>query len=180
MVKLKKIIFVAQRGTFRAPMAMGLMREALPDCEVEILARGLVVLFPEPLNQKAEAVMIGNGIKLEGYMSSPLVEEDFAPDTLIIALNSDLKEKLLTKFPEEENVYMLTDITGDELEIMDPYGGELVSYGLCFESMIKPIRTLAGLLRERQFMLDTDDTAVEKEIYREISTKEIEKNGKDE
>ena len=109
-----------------------------------------------------------------------MVEEDFAPDTLIIALNSDLKEKLLTKFPEEENVYMLTDITGDELEIMDPYGGELVSYGLCFESMIKPIRTLAGLLRERQFMLDTDDTAVEKEIYREISTKEIEKNGKDE
>lgn len=180
MVKLKKIIFVAQSGTCRAPMAMGLIREALPDCEAEILARGLVVLFPEPLNQKAEAVMISNGIKLEGYMSSPLVEEDFAPDTLIIALNSDLKEKLLTKFPEEENVYLLTDITGDELEIMDPYGGELVSYGLCFESMVKPIRTLAGLLRERQFMLDTDDTAVEKEIYREISTKEIEKNGKDE
>lgn len=135
-------------------MAMGILQEALTGCGIEILARGLVVLFPEPLNQKAEAVMISNGIKLEGYMSTPLAEDDFAPDTLILALNSDLKEKILAKFPEGKNVYLLTDITGDELEIMDPYGGELMSYGLCFESMVKPIRTLAELLKERQFMLD--------------------------
>ena len=175
MVKLKKIIFVAQSGTCRAPMAMGLMREALPDCEVEILARGLVVLFPEPLNQKAEAVMISNGIKLDGYMSSPLTEEDFAPDTLILALNAELKEKLLAKFPEGQNVYLLTDLTGDELDIMDPYGGELISYGLCFESMVKPIRTLAGLLRERQFMLDAEETDEEQELLQQGDKEDGEK-----
>lgn len=31
---------------------------------------GLVVLFPEPLNQKAEAVMISNGLKSEGFSQS--------------------------------------------------------------------------------------------------------------
>ena len=41
-----------------------LQREHL-NFPVEILARGIVVLFPEPLNQKAEAVMISNGITLE-------------------------------------------------------------------------------------------------------------------
>ena len=162
MVKLKKIIFVAKSGTSRAPMAMGILREALLDCGIEILARGLVVLFPEPLNQKAEAVMISNGIKLDGYMSTPLTEDDFSPDTLVLALNSDLKEKILAKFPDGKNVYLLTDITGDELEIMDPYGGDLMSYGLCFESMVKPVRTLAELLKDRQFMLDGDTDPVEK------------------
>ena len=150
MVKLKKIIFVAQSGTCRAPMAMGLMREALPDCEAEILARGLVVLFPEPLNQKAEAVMISNGINLEGFMSSQITAGDFGEDTLVLTMEAQQRQKLLEMFPEakEENVQVLTELVGDELEILDPYGGTLQSYGLCFETMNKSIKKLVKLLNE--------------------------------
>lgn len=151
MKTFNRIIFVAGSGTCRAPMAMELLRGQLLWHRPEILARGMVVLFPEPLNQKAEAVMISNGIKLEGYMSSPLTEEDCSEDTLIIAINSVIKEKILAKFPDAPNVYFLTEITGNELEIMDPYGGDLVSYGLCFESMVKPIKTLAMMLNESSF-----------------------------
>lgn len=147
-----RIVFVAESGTCRAPMAMELLRGQVLWHRPEILARGLVVLFPEPLNQKAEAVMISNSIKLEGYMSSPLTEDDFSEDTLVIAINSDIKEKILVKFPEAPNVYFLTEITGNELEIMDPYGGDLVSYGLCFESMVKPIKTLAVMLNKNSLL----------------------------
>lgn len=53
-------------------------------------------------------------------------------------------------FPEakEENVQVLTELVGDELEILDPYGGTLQSYGLCFETMNKSIKKLVKLLNE--------------------------------
>lgn len=36
---------------------------------------------------------------------------------------------------------VLTDLTGDELEIINPYGGTLQSYGLCYETLNKTIKT---------------------------------------
>ena len=59
-MRYNRIIFVAQSGTSREPMAAGIMKDLNEDSNLEILARGLVVQFPEPLNQKAEAVMISN------------------------------------------------------------------------------------------------------------------------
>ena len=49
---------------------------------------------------------------------------------------------------QEENVQVLTELVGDELEILDPYGGTLQSYGLCFETMNKSIKKLVKLLNE--------------------------------
>ena len=66
-------------------MAAGILKDMLPGKQIEILPRGLVVLFPEPLNQKAEAVMISNGLPTEGYMSQPLTAEDLEENTLILA-----------------------------------------------------------------------------------------------
>lgn len=151
MKKFDKIIFVAKSGNCRAPMAMELLKEQKLDHPAQIEARGIVVLFPEPLNQKAEAVMIGNGIKLENYMIQQLLEEDFAENTLILAMDSNIRDKLFTMFPDAVNVYVLTDVTGDELEIMDPYGGELVTYGICFETLVRTIRKLAAVLNDGSF-----------------------------
>lgn len=152
MKKFDKIIFVAKSGNCRAPMAMELLKEQKLDHPAQIEARGIVVLFPEPLNQKAEAVMIGNGIKLENYMTQQLLEEDFAENTLILAMDSNIRDKLFTMFPDAVNVYVLTDVTGDELEIMDPYGGELVTYGICFETLVRTIRKLAAVLNDGVFL----------------------------
>ena len=46
----RRIIFVAEAGTCRAPMAAALLKEYTLKHPVEVLARGLVVLFQEPLN----------------------------------------------------------------------------------------------------------------------------------
>ena len=42
-------------------------------------------------------------------------------------------EKILEKYENArpEQVHVLTELVGDELEILDPYGGSLQSYGLC-------------------------------------------------
>ncbi|MCU6761850.1 Low molecular weight protein-tyrosine-phosphatase wzb [uncultured Roseburia sp.] len=151
MKTFNRIIFVAKSGNCRAPMAMELLKAQLLSHPVQIDARGLVVLFPEPLNQKAEAVMISNGIKLENYRSSQLEGEDFSEETLILAMDSEIREKLLTLFPDAVNVYVLSEAAGDELEVMDPYGGDLMTYGLCFESMGRTIKKLAAVLNEGVF-----------------------------
>ena len=157
MKQYNRILFVAENGTCRAPMAAGILGEYVLKHPVEIGARGMIVLFPEPLNQKAEAVMISNGINLEGYMSAQLTEEDFIPKVWIdvpmpIEYISEplIGEKVLEKYERAnpENVYVLTELVGDELEILDPYGGSLQAYGLCYETMRKTIKKLVTLLNE--------------------------------
>ncbi len=146
----EKVIFVGKRATCREPMAMELLKREPLWHPVEVQARGLVVLFPEPINQKAEAVMISNGIHVEDYVSSQLETSDFSESTLILTFDQAAKEKV-TEMEGAQNVYVLTDVTGDELEILDPYGAELITYGICFETLTNTIRKLADVLNERTF-----------------------------
>ena len=148
----RRIIFVAEAGTCRAPMAAALLKEYTLKHPVEVLARGLVVLFQEPLNQKAEAVMISNGVSTEGYVSTQLSDEDVDEDTLVLTMERSQCQKVLDicATAKEENVCVLTELVGEELEIMNPYGGTLQSYGLCFETLRQTIKKLVKLLNENE------------------------------
>lgn len=148
MEKLERIIFVARSGSCREPMAMGILNDLALKQEVEVLARGLVVSFPEPINGKAEAVLISNGITLENFTSKALTNEDITEGTLVLTMERKHREKVLAQFENAhiENVYVLTDFVGDELEILDPYGGSLQSYGLCYETLRKSIKKLVKIL----------------------------------
>lgn len=145
-----KIIFVCDSGTSRAPMAEAILKEYHLKRPMEIESRGIVALFPEPVNQKVEAVLISNGINVENHMSRQLAAEDFSEDTLVIVMEEMQREKVLKDFPEAdpENVQVLTQLVGDELEILDPYGGILQSYGLCYETLNKSIKKLVDKLNE--------------------------------
>ena len=107
MDQYNRILFVCDGGTSRAPMAVGIFRDFTLKRPVEVESRGLVVLFPEPINQKAEAVLISNGVALNDFMSTQLTEEDFTPDTLILTMEYIQREKVLEKYenviPENHN-----------------------------------------------------------------------------
>jgi protein-tyrosine phosphatase len=150
MKTYNRIIFVGKSGTSREPMAKGILEDFSLNRPVEVLARGLVVLFPEPINQKAEAILISNGIHMEGFTSVQLTEEDLEGDTLTLTMERTQRERLLEMYgtEREEDIQVLTDLVGDELEILDPYGGALPSYGLCYETLRKSIKKLVKLLNE--------------------------------
>lgn len=147
-----KVIFVGKSGTCRAPMAAALLQECSLKREIEIRARGLVVLFPEPLNQKVNAILISNGINMEGYMSEQLVAEDADEHTLVLVMEEKLLPQAAAILGEDKmsQVHVLTALVGEELEIMDPYGAPLPSYGLCFESLSKTVKKLAVWLNEQE------------------------------
>lgn len=145
-----RIIFAEDGGTCRAPMAAGILEEQVLNRPVEVLSRGLVALFPEPLNQKAEAVMISNGLKPAGFMSEQITEEDITDNTLILTMSEESRQKIFELFPnvEKEDVAVLTEFVGDELEILNPYGGNLQAYGICYETLNKSIKKLVKILNE--------------------------------
>lgn len=144
-----KIIFVAQTGTCREAMAAGIIGDFMLLRQVEILSRGLVVQFPEPMNQKAEAVLISNGINMENFVSQQLTEEDLE-GALVFTMEAVQRERILEQYENAvaENIYVLTEYVGDELEILDPYGGALPAYGLCYETLRKSIKKLVKKLNE--------------------------------
>ncbi len=150
MKQYRKIIFVCENGTTRAPMAEAVMKEYTLKYPVEIESRGLVVLFPEPLNQKAEAVLISNGINMDEKMSQQIEEADLQDGHLILTMEAAQKDKLFEEYQEviQADVEVLTELVGDELEILNPYGGTLQSYGLCYETLNKTIQKLVKLINK--------------------------------
>lgn len=150
MKQYEKVIFVGESGTNRSAMAEAIFRQFPLAHPVQIERRGIVSLFPEPVNQKAEAVLISNGITTENQMSAQLMEEDFSEETLMIVMENTQRDKILADFAcaSPENVRVLTELVGEELEILDPYGGNLQAYGLCYETLNKSLKKLADKMNE--------------------------------
>lgn len=83
-------------------------------------------------------------------MSCQLEEGDLIPGHLILTMEAGQKQKILEEYQEavQADVEVLTELVGDELEIMNPYGGTLQSYGLCYETLNKSIQKLVNLINE--------------------------------
>lgn len=148
MKNINRVIFVSGSGTSRAPMATAIFHAIAHDRPIICEARGLIVQFPEPLNQKVEAVLISNGCKLSDYSSKQLMDSDFSENTLVITMEESQRQKILSEYTNatEENTRLLNELVGDELEVMDPYGGSVQTYGLCYEVLKASIEKLMRVL----------------------------------
>ena len=120
MKNYDKLIFVGSGNTALSPMAEAILQKKFKIEDILIESRGLVVLFPEPVNPKAEAILVSHGLSMKDYRSQALKEEDFDPRTLMIALNV----------------------------LQDPYGGTVSDYGRCFDQMQSLVETLGDKLLE--------------------------------
>ena len=167
MNRVTRIIFAVGEGLSRGPMAAALFGELYDNKDIEVLSRGIHVAFEEPLNPKAEVVMIGNGMDITGITAKPLMDYEITDRTMIFTMGKKDREEILENFESagEENVRILSEYVGDELEIMDPYGGTLQSYGLCFELIKTTVEKLISLIetdglfvREPGLVAETEKT----------------------
>ncbi len=148
MKNINRIIFAAGSGTTRAPMATAIFLATPRKRQFVAEARGLVVQFPEPLNQKAEAVLISKGLELKDYQSKQLMESDFTEGTLVITMEEAQRQRILADYENatEENTRTLNELVGDELEVLDPYGAPIQTYGLCYEVLKLSMEKLMKVL----------------------------------
>ena len=54
---ITKLIFVCTENTYQSPIAETIFKNINRDLDLLVCSRGLVVLFPEPVNPKAETVL---------------------------------------------------------------------------------------------------------------------------
>ena len=127
-------------------MAAELLRNQELEQEYVIDSMGMVVLFPEPANQKAKAIMKSAQMTLEGHVSRQFDGEGLQDDTLILTVDGNQKEKILAEYDNLKNVYTLNEFVGDDTEIPDPYGKPLTAYGECYEVLARLVGQLAARL----------------------------------
>ena len=143
--RYRRIIFVSSADSARGPMAAELLRQEDLGQEYVIDSMGIVVLFPEPANQKAEAIMKSAGMTLAQHTSRQFNDENLQDDVLILAINEAAKSKLLAEYQNAVNVYTINEFAEDETEIPDPYGKPLTAYGECYEVL----KVLVGKVAEK-------------------------------
>ena len=106
-------------------------------------SRGMVVLFPEPYNPKAVAVAAKHNMIIPNNSAKQLLNEDFGNDTLVLAMNSYMKQKIYDEYSEAINVYTLSE-----------YAGEPEEYSACFELIYRLVSNVAeyldGLSEEKE------------------------------
>lgn len=144
--KYRRILFLSNTDTTRGPMAVELFKHQDLKQEYAITSRGLVVLFPEPANQKAEAIMKSAQMTLEGHVSVAFSEEDLQEDTLVLTMDENQKWKLVSEYQNIKNIYSLNEFIEDDTEITNPYGQPLTAYGECYKILSKLIEKLTNKL----------------------------------
>ncbi|MDR1699699.1 MAG: hypothetical protein LBR68_00720 [Lachnoclostridium sp.] len=132
MPNYKKVIFICKENLTQSPMAEWLFKSIVMDVEKVIISRGLVVLYPEPVNPKVVELLTRHGVPCEESTSQPFDSGEIDKETLIITMNSIEKIKIAEDLSLSENIYTINEYIEQEGELLDPYGKEEEDYEKCY------------------------------------------------
>ncbi|MCI8307135.1 MAG: hypothetical protein HFH14_03700 [Lachnospiraceae bacterium] len=146
-MKYDKVIFVGEDNTCRSPMAETIFRYAFGDEKIgcEVVSRGLVVLFEEPYNQKAEMILYNHGMETVSKSAVQLDAAELAERVLVLTMTFPEKLKIIEDYGFGGSVYTLKEYIGNDDELLDPYGEEIDIYEACFQDMFAAIREVKKL-----------------------------------
>ena len=152
MKKYDRLIFVSNSDTCRGPMAEAILKSKFLLSELEVESRGLVVLFPEPVNQKAEAILASHGLTMKDHTAKMLEQEDFDERTLILVMEDALKQRIFQEHENVQNTWQLSEYIEEETDVTEPVGGRLADYGACYELLDCMISSLVVVLNEEELL----------------------------
>lgn len=154
-MKYDKIIFVCTRNTFLSPLAEAIFRAKAPDWIPALYSRGLVVLFEEPINPKVNLLLSKYNIQISNHEQSRQMEQsDITEDSLILTMTLSEKVQFLENFGDTGYIYTLGEYTGEETDVLDPYGEGEEKYVQCCEELLQRIDLMIECLR-RDYQAET-------------------------
>lgn len=148
MERYKKIIFVCTGNTCRSPMAEAIYKSLDKVSNRDVISRGLVVLFSEPINPKAEIVLNKHELELHNHMAKGLKAADIDENTLILTMTANQKKKVLDSFPDVKEIYTIKEFAGELGDVVDPYGGSLLEYEECYVELARLVKKSIYKLNE--------------------------------
>lgn len=148
MAKYNKLIFVCTGNTCRSPMAEAIYKSFDEESDIEVYSRGLVVLFSEPINPKAETILKKHGLNHNNHASKGLMESDVDENTFVLTMTAAHKRKILENYPNAKAVYTIKEYAGENGDVVDPYGGSLIDYEECYIELARLVKKAIYKLSE--------------------------------
>ncbi len=146
-MRYKKVVFCSDDCTYRAPVATEILKKNLEEIglleQIEVVAKGMLVMFPEPVNGKAVAIGKSKGYDFSKCRASAVGEEDFSIDTLVLTMTEVSKKKLYDCYVNAINVYTVKEFIGAAGDIDIPFGKGLADYGENFAQLEDLINQVA-------------------------------------
>ena len=143
-----RIIFVCEGNHSKGPMAETICKSLTENENIPAISRGLVVLFSEPVNEKAVSVLENHGLTCAVEFSKELTKEDITENALILTMTDKQKKQTIDKYEIENNIFSIKEFNGEEGEVKDPYGGTLVDYEECYNELLRLIKKTIYKLEE--------------------------------
>ena len=148
MKRYHKLIFVCTGNTCRSPMAEAIYKNLEKVSDMKVSSRGLVVLFSEPLNPKAEVVLKKHDLELNNHLAKGLKSSDIEENTIILTMTANQKKKVMELYPEQKDVYAIKEFAGEIGDVVDPYGGTLMDYEECYIELGRLVKKTVYKLNE--------------------------------
>lgn len=158
-MKYQKIVLVCTDNTCLSIMAEAVMK-SIRKSSVEIISRGLVVLFPEPMNPKAVAVLKSNDLSPAKENSEPLTAEDLAGGGVLVLTMSEREAQTVREsFGVGTGVWPLGAFIGRPADIVEPHGGTLADYGACYEYLDLAVKLAAEKIAREEALAAAEEEA---------------------
>ena len=130
---MPSILIVCTANQCRSPMAMALLRHRLGELDLGeewvVDSAGTWGFEDVPATETAVKAMQELGLNLEDHRSRGVTDEILEASDLVLTMTRDHQEGIQTEFPHHaDKVYMLSEMVGEQVDILDPVGSPLEAY----------------------------------------------------
>jgi len=155
-----KLLFVCTGNTCRSPLAQGLARKVFADWDVEVHSAGIYAWEGDQASPHVLRILEEKGIDLKDHRARKLLPEWLEDADWVIPMTQEQERFLRERFPEHQaKIRRLGSWGGKNVEVSDPYGGNLDVYRRTAEAIEELLYAMKEELREMDAQEDRGDAA---------------------